>query len=238
MPDGERILAILRGRIQLDASTAYIFLGSIRNRMTDIFWSPDSPFYHSAAALPVGEIDGKDFLSFLQGRFATGGRRLPKEMFDKIAILARNYALVTVSDWTDQDATQPTFAEDGRRVPPIPHEWIRNAALAVLPSLAYATPEEFAAAAWSRPSPWGKPTALWEDYVAGTNPDPAGPDSTFRITSIVVTNGVPALTWSPDLGAARRYTVEGKVRLDDKNEPWQTPLPPGARFFKVKVSLP
>ena len=90
MPDGERILAILRGRIQLDANTAYIFLGSIRNRMTDIFWSPDSPFYHSAAALPVGEIDGKDFLSFLQGRFATGGRWLSKEMFDKIAVLARN----------------------------------------------------------------------------------------------------------------------------------------------------
>ena len=153
-------------------------------------------------------------------------------------VLARNYALVTVSDWTDQDATQPTLAEDGRRVPPIPHEWIRNAALAVMPSLAYATPDEFAVAAWSRPSPWGKSTALWEDYVAGTNPDPAGPDSTFRITSIVVTNGVPALTWSPDLGAARRYTVEGKVRLDDKNEPWQAPLPPGARFFKVKVSLP
>ena len=90
MPDGERILAILRSRIQLDANTAYIFLGSVRNRMTDIFWSPDSPFYHSAAALPVGEIDGKDFLAFLQGRFATGGRRLSKEMFDKIAALARN----------------------------------------------------------------------------------------------------------------------------------------------------
>ena len=90
MPDGERILAILRSRIQLDSNTAYVFLGSVRNRMTDIFWSPDSPFYHSAAALPVGEIDAKDFLAFIQGRFATGGRRLSKDMFDKIAALARN----------------------------------------------------------------------------------------------------------------------------------------------------
>lgn len=90
MEDGERILAILRSRIQLDSNTAYVFLGSVRNRMTDIFWSPDSPFYHSAAALPVGEIDTDDFLVFLQGRFATGGRRLPKEMFEKISTLARN----------------------------------------------------------------------------------------------------------------------------------------------------
>lgn len=90
MPEGKQILAILRGRIQLGSNTAYVFLGSVRNRMTDIFWSPDSPFYHSAAALPVGEIDGQDFLTFLQGRFATGGRRLSKDMFDKIATLARN----------------------------------------------------------------------------------------------------------------------------------------------------
>lgn len=89
MPDGERILAILRSRIQLDSDTAYIFLGSVRNRMTDIFWSPDSPFYHSAAALPVGEIEDKDFLAFLQARFATGGRRLSREMFEKISTMAR-----------------------------------------------------------------------------------------------------------------------------------------------------
>lgn len=90
MEDGDRLLALLRSRIQLDANTAYIFLGSVRNRMTDIFWNPDSPFYHSAAALPVGEIVESDFLPFLQKRFATGKRKLTPERYAEIAALARH----------------------------------------------------------------------------------------------------------------------------------------------------
>lgn len=90
LDDGPRILALMRGRIQLDSNTAYVFLGSIRNRMTDIFWDPSSPFYHSAAALPVGEIEDKDFFSFLSARFATGKRTLSRKMYDAIASLARN----------------------------------------------------------------------------------------------------------------------------------------------------
>jgi len=114
MSDGERVLAILRSRIQLDANSAYVFLGSIRNRMTDIFWSPDSPFYHSAAALPVGEIDANDFLVFLQGRFATGGRKLPKEMFEKISMLARNtpgYIQELCDTLWDETARNETIGE-------------------------------------------------------------------------------------------------------------------------------
>ena len=84
MEDGKRTLAVMRGKIQLDASTAYIFLGSVRNKMTDIFWNPDSPFYHSAAALPVGEIPYDDFYGFARKKFKAGGRELPREAFDAI----------------------------------------------------------------------------------------------------------------------------------------------------------
>ena len=84
MEDGKRTLAVMRGKIQLDASTAYIFLGSVRNKMTDIFWNPDSPFYHSAAALPVGEIPYDDFYGFARKKFKAGGRELPREAFDTI----------------------------------------------------------------------------------------------------------------------------------------------------------
>lgn len=82
--DGERILAIMRGRIQLDSNTSYIFLGSVRNRMTNIFWHPSSPFYHSAAAFPVGEIDESSFFKFISQRFATADRTLARETFDAI----------------------------------------------------------------------------------------------------------------------------------------------------------
>ena len=82
--DGERALAVMRGRIQLDSNTPYIFLGSVRNRMTDMFWRPKSPFYHSAAAFPVGEIDESEFFKFISQRFATESRALTQEAFDAI----------------------------------------------------------------------------------------------------------------------------------------------------------
>ena len=88
--DGERIIAIMRGRIQLDTKTAYIFLGSVRNKMTDIFMHPNSPFYRGAAPLPVGEIDAEDFYKFLVSRFATGKRKLPRTTFDAIREIARH----------------------------------------------------------------------------------------------------------------------------------------------------
>lgn len=88
--DGERILAILRSRIQLDSKTAYIFLGSVRNRMTDIFLHPSSPFYRGAAPLPVGVIDSGPFYEFLKSRFATGKRDFPQSSFETVLALARN----------------------------------------------------------------------------------------------------------------------------------------------------
>lgn len=116
MEDGERVLAILRGRIQLDSNTPYIFLGSVRNRMTDIFWLPNSPFYHSAAALPVGEIDAEDFFAFLQTRFKTGKRKLSRASYDLIASLARRAPgyvqelCDTLWDETDTGATIDAIA--------------------------------------------------------------------------------------------------------------------------------
>lgn len=89
MEDGERVLAVLRSRIQLDSRTPYVFLGSVRNRMADIFWHPDSPFYHSAAAMPVGEIDEVEFYDFICGRFATGRKKISEGVFAKIVKLSR-----------------------------------------------------------------------------------------------------------------------------------------------------
>ena len=78
----------MRSRLQLDSLKPYIFLGSVRNRMTDIFWHPSSPFYHSAAAFPVGEIDADDFFAFIKARFATGKRKMDRATFDAISKLS------------------------------------------------------------------------------------------------------------------------------------------------------
>lgn len=76
-----------RSRIQFMPRTAFVFLGSARNRMLDIFMSPKSPFYKSAALFDVGMIPDDDFFAFAVERFATGRRKLPRELFDKVLSL-------------------------------------------------------------------------------------------------------------------------------------------------------
>ena len=79
--------------------------------------------------------------------------------------------------------------------------------------------------------------SLWASWLAGLDPD--DPDDAELVASISITNGVPRLGWTPDLGDRRRYTVWGIDALDSTNG-WRAvdPADPGAtgaRFFKVSV---
>lgn len=76
---------------------------------------------------------------------------------------------------------------------------------------------------------------LWASYVTGF--DPADPDDGNLEVMISVTNGVPYLTWTPDLGAsARKYTIWGRRSLDGDSS-WETPTNSLHRFFKVGVDM-
>ena len=81
---------------------------------------------------------------------------------------------------------------------------------------------------------------LWASWLAGF--DPANPDCGELEVSIAVTNGVPFLSWTPDLGVARTYTIWGHRDLSPTNG-WETLLKDslGAspnHFFKISVSQP
>ena len=79
----------------------------------------------------------------------------------------------------------------------------------------------------------------WECYAAGL--DPTDPNSKLR-TSIRMENGVPKITWSPDLSPKRTYRLLGKASLSDaawkevdvKSEVEMRHY----RFFKVELVLP
>ena len=73
---------------------------------------------------------------------------------------------------------------------------------------------------------------VWQCYVAGLNP--TGATNRFLAT-IDLSDGAPDVKWSPDLGDARRYIVEGKTNLVDKA--WG-PTNEATRFFRVKVTMP
>ena len=79
LPGAQTVLALMRGRIQFQGDVPYVFIGSVRSRMVELFDNPDSAFYKSALTLCVGEIDRDSFASFLQSRFETGHRRVSDE---------------------------------------------------------------------------------------------------------------------------------------------------------------
>ena len=79
--------------------------------------------------------------------------------------------------------------------------------------------------------------SLWASWLAGF--DPSDPDDADLVVSIAVSNDVPHLGWTPDLGARRRYTVWGIDALDSPDG-WRAvdpaaPSAAGARFFRVSV---
>ena len=77
--------------------------------------------------------------------------------------------------------------------------------------------------------------SVWQDYVAG---DPTNTMDFLRAV-ISFSNGMPCVTWSPNLntnGNVRVYTVLGKTNLTDAA--WVCPTNAAHRFFKVKVEMP
>ena len=80
---------------------------------------------------------------------------------------------------------------------------------------------------------------VWECYVLGLNPTAA---ADFFLVDIAVAEGNAVISWSPDLGASRVYTIEA---ADTPNGPTWTEVEntvptPGhpRRFFRVKAALP
>ena len=84
LPGAQTVLALMRGRIQFQGDVPYVFTGSVRSRMIELFDNPDSAFYKSALTLCVGEIDRDSFAGFLRGRFETGRRRVSDETIKAI----------------------------------------------------------------------------------------------------------------------------------------------------------
>ena len=97
LPDSKETLAILRGEIQHHQNIPYLFAGSMRNRMMEIFTLPESPFFKSAQPLEIGPIDPKEFIPFLIEKFSTGNRTLSPALGEQILALA---------DYTSGDVQQ------------------------------------------------------------------------------------------------------------------------------------
>ena len=114
---------------------------------------------------------------------------------------------------------------------PVPYSWLTGYNLGLDSDF-----ETAAKQATGKVDAKGRAMAVWQDYVAGT--DPTNQNDLLRAV-IAMSNDVPIVTWSPNLntnGEVRVYTVLGKTNLTDAT--WECPTNAAHRFFKVKVEMP
>jgi hypothetical protein len=86
--EARHLLGVLRGEIQRQQQVAYVFAGSARSSMFEMFTAETSHFYQSATILDVGSIPRDDMAAFLEAQFARGGRKLGGDTMQAIFALA------------------------------------------------------------------------------------------------------------------------------------------------------
>ena len=86
--DSHEALSLLRSKIQFQSGIPYMFVGSIRHKMDEIFTNHDSPFFKSAIPLTVEPLPYEEFSGFLKKKFATGQRRVDDEVLEKVFEIA------------------------------------------------------------------------------------------------------------------------------------------------------
>jgi len=86
--ESRHLLGVLRAEIQRHARVAYLFAGSDRGSMLELFSAQGSHFFQSATILEVGPIPREDMARFLRQQFARGKRDLSADALQAIFALA------------------------------------------------------------------------------------------------------------------------------------------------------
>jgi len=76
--------ALLRTYVQRCRNANFIFSGSQRTMMSEMFHSPARPFYQSTTTMSLGCIPQEKYLQFAQHHFKAAEKTLPSEVFIEI----------------------------------------------------------------------------------------------------------------------------------------------------------
>ena len=86
-PDGQNVEATLRTHIQRCTNATFLFCGSKRHLMTEIFLSPSRPFYQSVITMGLNPISEKKYTEFAQQQFEKYGKSIDgdvvKQVYDR-----------------------------------------------------------------------------------------------------------------------------------------------------------
>ncbi len=80
----QTVEAALRKRIQLCHNARFVFSGSKRHMVAQMFTSPSRPFYNSSAIMGLEPIDRRAYFEFANHHFAHIGKAVSREAFDAV----------------------------------------------------------------------------------------------------------------------------------------------------------
>jgi hypothetical protein len=87
--------ALLRTHIQQLKYTRFVFSGSNKHLLTNMFQDQSRPFYMSTQLLELRTIDETAYREFIVAQFAKGGRTLTEEVLDEIVRFSRLHTYYT-----------------------------------------------------------------------------------------------------------------------------------------------
>ena len=100
----KNIEAILRTHIQKCKNTSFIFAGSQRHLMQNIFFSSSRPFYQSVSLLQLDAISEEEYIRFVRKHFANDKKDISAELVCKI------YQLFEGHTWYIQNIFNELFS--------------------------------------------------------------------------------------------------------------------------------
>jgi len=75
---------VMRGEIQRQQKVPYLFAGSMRHQMYEMFMNPANPFYNFAIPIEVGPLPETEFVPYMKQCFVSGGRETDVECLHQI----------------------------------------------------------------------------------------------------------------------------------------------------------
>ncbi len=106
----KNIEAMLRTRIQHLKNVSFIFSGSQRNMMADMFFSPKSPFFASTQNLTIGKVAEKEYRLFITEQFNRNDREIDDEALEFVLQWSRRHTFYT------QKLCNRIYAEGYKRI--------------------------------------------------------------------------------------------------------------------------
>lgn len=93
--DNKNVEAVLRTQIQQCSNANFIFAGSQRHLMSEMFLSPSRPFYQSVVPMSLGAIPMDRYWAFAEPQFAKNGNR--KISYEVVASVYQRFEGITAN---------------------------------------------------------------------------------------------------------------------------------------------